>query len=142
MLGERDWCDNRRHFCSSPQPPGENRVARSIGSAEKNRVGREPEPQHILGLSTFLTGSNLWYCSRSAYEENIWYKYGRGTGYLNEGARTFLHLLSYLPHEWSFASKRNKSFNIRFRKFAEKYIIDTELEIKLFMLWYESSAFL
>ena len=36
---------------SSPQPPGENRVARSIGvekiigSAEKNRVGREPEPQ-------------------------------------------------------------------------------------------------
>ena len=36
---------------SSPQPPGENRVARSIalkkiiGSAEKNRVGREPERQ-------------------------------------------------------------------------------------------------
>ena len=36
---------------SSPQPPGENRVARSIalkkiiGSAEKSRVGREPEPQ-------------------------------------------------------------------------------------------------
>ena len=36
---------------SSPQPPGENRVARSIcvekiiGFAEKNRVGREPEPQ-------------------------------------------------------------------------------------------------
>ena len=35
---------------SSPQPPGENRVARSIGiekiigSAEKNRVGQEPEP--------------------------------------------------------------------------------------------------
>jgi hypothetical protein len=41
------------HFgtLSSPEPPGENRVARSnalkkiIGSAEKNRVGREPEPQ-------------------------------------------------------------------------------------------------
>ena len=37
------------HCMSSPQPPGENRVARSIaliiGSAEKNRVGREPEPQ-------------------------------------------------------------------------------------------------
>jgi hypothetical protein len=47
---------------SSAQPPGENRVSRSIGfhgqsgftvnrvkkiigSAEKNRVGREPEPQ-------------------------------------------------------------------------------------------------
>jgi hypothetical protein len=36
---------------NSPQPPGENRVARSIalkkiiGSAEKNRVGREPERQ-------------------------------------------------------------------------------------------------
>jgi hypothetical protein len=35
---------------SCPQPPGENRVARSIalkkiGSAEKNRVGQEPEPQ-------------------------------------------------------------------------------------------------
>jgi hypothetical protein len=25
-----NWCDNRRHFGSSPQPPGENRVARSI----------------------------------------------------------------------------------------------------------------
>jgi hypothetical protein len=39
------------HCISSPQPPGENRVTRSIalkkiiGSAEKNRVGREPEPQ-------------------------------------------------------------------------------------------------
>ena len=36
---------------SSPHPPGENKVARSItskkiiGSAEKNRVGREQEPQ-------------------------------------------------------------------------------------------------
>jgi hypothetical protein len=67
---------------------------------------------------------------------------GEALGISMGGARTFLHLLSYLPHEWSFASKRNKSFNIRFLKFAEKYIIDTELEIKLFMLWYESSAFL
>jgi hypothetical protein len=58
------------------------------------------------------------------------------------GVHTFLHPLSYLPHEQSFASKRNKSFNIHFLKFAEKYIIDTELEIKLCMLWYESSAFL
>ena len=66
------------------------------------------------------------------------------------GVHTFLHppppqsieWLSYLPHEQSFASKRNKSFNIRFLKFAEKYIIDTELEIKLCMLWYECSAFL
>jgi hypothetical protein len=54
---------------SSPQPPGENRVARSIvlkkiiGSAEKgsiigpnNRVGREPEPQvFFLGLGIALT---------------------------------------------------------------------------------------
>ena len=57
------------------------------------------------------------------------------------GVHTFLHPLpqsiewqSYLPHEQSFASKRNKSFNICFLKFAEKYIIDTEqseLEIKL-----------
>ena len=54
------------------------------------------------------------------------------------GVHTFLHplpqaieWLSYLPHEQSFASKRNKSFKIRFLKFAEKYIIDTELEIKL-----------
>ena len=48
---------------SSPQPPGENGVPRAIalkkiigsaekkGSAEKNRVGREPEPQvFFLGL--------------------------------------------------------------------------------------------
>ena len=43
---------------NSPQPPGENRVARSIAlknnrprSAEKNRVGPEPEPQVLfLGL--------------------------------------------------------------------------------------------
>ena len=83
------------------------------------------------------------------YEENTWYKYGRGTGYVNEGCTHLstpppqsIEWLSYLPHEQSFASKRNKSFNIRFLKFAEKYIIDTELEIKLCMLWYESSAFL
>jgi hypothetical protein len=40
---------------SSLQPPGENRVNRVekiIGSAEKNRVGREPEPQ--VCLSEFL----------------------------------------------------------------------------------------
>ena len=63
------------------------------------------------------------------------------------GVHTFLHplpqsieWLSYLPHEQSFASKRNKSFNIRFLQFAEKYIIDTELEIKLCMLWYECTV--
>jgi hypothetical protein len=36
---------------SSLQPPGENRVNRVekiIGSAEKNRVGREPEPQVVF----------------------------------------------------------------------------------------------
>jgi hypothetical protein len=43
---------------SSPQPPGENRVAQSIalkkiiGSAEKNRVGRETATTGIfLGLN-------------------------------------------------------------------------------------------
>ena len=64
------------------------------------------------------------------------------------GVHTFLHppppqsieWLSYLPHEQSLASKRNKSFNIRFLQFAEKYIIDTELEIKLCMLWYECTV--
>ena len=47
---------------SSPQPPGENtkrrtvnRVEKIIGSAENNRVGREPEPQvFFLRLGNFL----------------------------------------------------------------------------------------
>ena len=55
---------------SSPQPPGENRVARSIALKKnnkvgrKNRVGREPEPQvFFLGLRCHfdrLTGF-IWY---------------------------------------------------------------------------------
>jgi hypothetical protein len=46
---------------SSPQPPGENKVIyaeKIIGSAEKNRVGREPEPQ-VFYLR--LTGSISMY---------------------------------------------------------------------------------
>ena len=45
------------------------------------------------------------------------------------GVHTFLHplpqsieWLSYLPHEQSFASKRNKSFNIRFLYSLQKNI--------------------
>jgi hypothetical protein len=50
---------------SSPQPPGENRVNHVeiiIGSAEKNRVGREQEPQVFFFTPKHLLCTKLPKC--------------------------------------------------------------------------------
>jgi hypothetical protein len=63
LIGPKRKLWFRFHIASSPQPPGENRVARSIvlkkiiGWVEKNRVGRETGTTGILflGLGIALT---------------------------------------------------------------------------------------